>query len=539
MSVIGDYVHSTAKGYIDHGILRKKKSSPLSELSTARNKMLLKATQVKVNNSKVKQLQDEYNSYKSILANLNTTDMKRIRGLIIESLIKQYSKDIPHHVLDETEFYFESGKIGAPMTGSEDDKIKRVQQVGQNQWNYQKTIENRILSAERQLSSIKNAATKEILSQQIAKAKADLQQAVAQGGKTAQEAGLKGFTIPKGYFKTDIVIPNDKAAKILQELRESMVLMSIPNLSNWIGAFEEIIARYCALKAEHVANDKIIDIFEQELQTGGKIQTAGSNRVAIDLDQKQLVSLNQNLLKSIKKIEAAAKTSIKVNNDKFAINIASSTESKADAWFSIDSTGTPSSMIGASIKNIDMSVPNFDITLVSGSPLLYFLMGMGDNKTATHYLNILADHEIDDDRTAEFNLLRKVGIEGLSYHILYSALSGRGSGRTGGFADIFILNDNSKKKNSAKFYDVGTLISGIVKTQSLESVQIKTSEGKMLQNLRLYNEIISAVNVSSTKYIKTGVLIQRRLTALLLDAHQQKITVALSKNIFRNPAIIT
>ena len=28
MSAIGDYVHSTAKGYIDYGILRKKKSSP-------------------------------------------------------------------------------------------------------------------------------------------------------------------------------------------------------------------------------------------------------------------------------------------------------------------------------------------------------------------------------------------------------------------------------------------------------------------------------------------------------------------------------
>ena len=83
-------------------------------------------------------------------------------------------------------------------------------------------------------------------------------------------------------------------------------------------------------------------------------------------------------------------------------------------------------------------------------------------------MNIFAEHE-DNDLTPAFVKIKQEALDGLTYQLLYSALSGRGVGRTGGFADIFILNDHSDRSGqSAKFFDVGTLINGIISTKNLD-----------------------------------------------------------------------
>ena len=528
MSAVGNYVHLYAKNYLAHGIKQRKGSSPISEILAARAKMRLRATTRKVNKEQVEELERQYNTYKSVLANSTDKNIERIKQSIIDSLMQQYGQNIDQDVLQKINFMFSSGNIGVGGSNANVDvSLQKARQLQASRYSFANSVQRRLEQASQRMNQIDNLEAKNSLISSLNKIEQDLQQIINTQAAQAQEVGLSGAILKKGSNNNGLnsgfgatVIPEGEAKRLIDDLNSALALAKIPNLSNWLGTFEEAIAQYCALKIAGESDEAIANLFEDLITFHGKIASQGSMQV--DMKFERMVSTNKELLKSLQKLEKGMLITGK--DSKIKMNFASSTASKADAYFTISTQSDP---IGVSIKNYNMSTPNMNIGLVRGSPLIYFLLGMGDNRLATHYINILAEHEDSADTSSQFVTLRYAAAEGLSYALLYSALSGRGTGKTTGFADVFMINDNSKPGH-VKMYDVGTLINAIIVYNQMAAVDIRI-DNKDLLDARLANpEVLVAKNYSSS----IGEAVQRRLTAVMHDAHRKKVVVTIQGSVF-------
>lgn len=525
MSVIGEYVHLKAANYMRYGITRKKEQSPTSQLAAFKTKLQTQAMIATLNKEQIQKLQDDYNSQTAILANaLNNEEIEVIQKLILQSLDAKFGTNIPEEIKRTMQFNFANGSIGVveSVDGSV-EKLKQVRQLDTTRYTFVDTVTKRITDLQTQIDRISDATTKENLQSLLNNAQSSLESAITSAnGLTAKDQKIFGAAL-QGHNASDLIIPNDDAKRVVSELRTIVALLQIPNLSNWLGEFEELIARYVSLKIQNVATNDIIQIFQKEIASLGSIQSAGSNNVKVEFSMGDLINLNQSSLQELKKGEF--KTTLINKHNKLEIGLTSSATSKADAYFNIETYG----LVGASIKNINMSSAR-NISLVSGTPLLPFLMGLNNSSMATHYLNILAEHT--DDNISGLSSAKSIAAEGLTYGFLYFALSGRGGGRTGGFADIFILNDSSNKSgNSARIFDIGTLISGITKLRKLNSVEINGDDALIYwQSVKLLNNFVEDRG-------NQGASIQSRLSKLIAAAHKEKLSLSLSKDIFNSVMI--
>ena len=177
----------------------------------------------------------------------------------------------------------------------EETKLRQAQQIDDANYTFISTVQKQIDRVSQQLNKIQNVETKTQIQAAIDAAQKELGKVIAKGTKTAQELGLKGAILRRGNIirsSSDRLISNKDAQQIIGDLRMAVAAMTIPNIANWLGTFEEILARYCALKMQHLANNEIINLFQKELLTQGKILTAGSQNVSTSLDISQLVSTN-------------------------------------------------------------------------------------------------------------------------------------------------------------------------------------------------------------------------------------------------------
>lgn len=164
--------------------------------------------------------------------------------------------------------------------------------------------------------------------------------------------------------------------------------------------------------------------------------------------------------------------------------------------------------IPISAKNVNIN-SSFGVHVLSGSSLLYLLQ---DENTdfVNHYLNILAQH---DD--GEINL--PAAHDAAKTTILYKALSGKTYGRENMSADIFLVNDN--KSGTVRAYDIPTLVK------------------KASENLDLYTEITAnktdlAKIKLKNEYVESGY--KSRISNLIAQVHQQKVSAALKPNLLLN-----
>ena len=82
------------------------------------------------------------------------------------------------------------------------------------------------------------------------------------------------------------------------------------------------------------------------------------------------------------------------------------------------------------------------------------MFNIGDVDITNHFLNILATHP---RYPSAFQKSRQIAQEALGYYLLWAALTGRGVGKTEGFADVFVVNNN-KDKNGVRVFDINSLI---------------------------------------------------------------------------------
>ena len=191
----------------------------------------------------------------------------------------------------------------------------------------------------------------------------------------------------------------------------------------------------------------------------------------------------------------------------------SSSQQKMDAAFTFE--GKP---YGLSIKNYNLK-SGYPIGLVSGAPLLNFLIGYEDNpiEYANHFLNILAYHP--DASGSTWNQLRREANYTLAVHMLYSALSGRWTGKKDGFAEILVVKDSSSK-GGVKMYDVSSLVKKISKNSLDLFNLIEISPSEEFTTLEINNTWRNANG-------NRKAAISERLTEVLADAHRKKISLSI------------
>lgn len=162
---------------------------------------------------------------------------------------------------------------------------------------------------------------------------------------------------------------------------------------------------------------------------------------------------------------------------------------------------------------------------VQDSSLMLYLLGIEQQqaKMGTHYLNILAKHEENDDNEEGYNEARQQANKALSLYILYSALTGRGQLRqiktSTGFANIFAVHDKGNAKlngtpvHRVRFYDIGAIIKDV-----------------MQNDIDAINPQISTIKLANAKEPadKDPMAPSRRITKLLIDARKKTVAINLS-----------
>ena len=183
--------------------------------------------------------------------------------------------------------------------------------------------------------------------------------------------------------------------------------------------------------------------------------------------------------------------------------------------------------IGVSMKNTNMSATTYidpitkkkkvaAISLHQGTSLYVFLKAMQQEHADihNHFLNVFA---ADPNR---LSTLRREAADAMVLSLLYSAMSGRGLGKQGGFADILAIEDKSTNLHGyprVRFYNIHTILLDIA-----QRIQRGFHPSFYLQfspnfyTFKLHNE-----------YQESGA--RARITKLLLDARAQKMSMAITK----------
>ena len=172
-----------------------------------------------------------------------------------------------------------------------------------------------------------------------------------------------------------------------------------------------------------------------------------------------------------------------------------------------------------SIKNYNL-YSSHPIHIVTSSPLSTFLFNIGKVDVINHFLNIFASHK---NPTSDFKACRKIADDAFALQLLWAGLSGQGVGKTEGFADIFVVNNNKDPNNGVKMWDIGSLIDSIVKKGNLQTDLIATPPISSI----ILDNIYSTTEKSREKNI------QRRLAKLILSAHAQKIEASINKRVLQ------
>ena len=120
--------------------------------------------------------------------------------------------------------------------------------------------------------------------------------------------------------------------------------------------------------------------------------------------------------------------------------------------------------------------------------------------------------------------MKQVAIEALSIWLLYVAASGRGSGKTGGFAEVLLVNDNSKK-GGIKMYDIGSLTNMVA--QNYKNLGSSVDIEPDLTSMYFENKYLIDSNLSQEN------LIAKRLGTLLVSVHKKKISVAIKPSLLK------
>ena len=159
------------------------------------------------------------------------------------------------------------------------------------------------------------------------------------------------------------------------------------------------------------------------------------------------------------------------------------------------------------------------VKISKGSNFIYMLQDINSDFT-NHFLNLFAYHEADEKMASSLTIKRKEMFEEIKFLTFYKAISGDNYGRD--TADTFVVNDVSGT-DGVRIFSINDIINAILRRNLIDYIQITSSKAGVLRSehqLRFDNHWQGQIGVPD---FRSGL---SRISKLILDAHQHKLTVA-------------
>ena len=499
-SAIGWYVHYNAKNYIDYGTRPKKDGKKLSMDLTSYWSQIQDNIKTKIitrnfNATEIQTIEDKLNAYRKMITLNDSKEMQKVRDKIIELLKARFSNINESTVID-----FSRSDIYNLNSSAIDKNIQDLQQTKQHiaktfsgkQITYLNTVIEEFIKAYEYLDTIKSVDSYSTILKKLTKIDQAFTEVFVAQDKELREKRLVGIHTSKG------LVTKASAEAAVQAIRTAIGLRDTESLSNATGTLEEYIETAAALAAKGFSAEEIVKYLEKTYtEKGGAHHTRGTTA------SSDLVSIGKKAAAALKNNDFIYKDS----SGEYKYKTTYSSQQKLDVEFEYDIKGQTKT-VGLNIKNYNL-YSSKALKLVSGSPLSTFLFNIGDVDITNHYLNILATHPT---YPAEFKRSKEIALNSLSYYLLWAAITGQGVGKTEGFADVFVVNNN-KDKNGVRVFDINKLINNVM-TKSPQSIILEPN------NFKLKNTFVKGKN--------TGASVQSRLTNLIASTHAQKISVSLA-----------
>lgn len=146
----------------------------------------------------------------------------------------------------------------------------------------------------------------------------------------------------------------------------------------------------------------------------------------------------------------------------------------------------------------------------------------------SHLINVLSNKEADS------SILEKAK-QSLQITLLYQAITGAGFGKNDKLAEIFVIEDKSKKLksgiNRVRFYNIYSIINSlfddIYNNLNTGPIEIEPTPEELMNKLRNANTIVDP-EADGPK--QRGKAIQRRLFNIVEASRQEKMTIFIQKN---------
>ena len=506
MSAIGEYVHYHAARYSQHGITREDGAGAnIGTWNQIRNSLLSRIRTIH-GDKKILQMENKFNKIYNALTDVNNKEYENARNAVIDYIMNN-SKD-KNKLGSDTVFNFATGNVYNLQTAQKEgsqvqSKVKQVKHRSEKSVSYIETITERLKSAQGQLVGIADATKKNIIAQKLDKIEKDLEEIGKYGQEALRELASKGVNINKG------LISQTDADEMIKNMNLALGLVDGVGLNNAKGEFLEALAAVVNLAAQGEGFNALSDI-ENEIKRSG-----GANKSSIKIES-DFVKISKTISDSVDGFNEV----FKGKSGHYTLKVTSS-QQKMDAEFTYNKQKIP-----LSIKNYNLSSGHL-IHLVSGMPLSSILFSLEDKDITNHFLNIFSVKTSGGIKKyssgVDISGMKNIAIEALTIWLLYVAATGRGSGKSSGFAEVLLIKDNSKQ-GGVRMYDIGILVNTVA--QNYQMLRTGVDITPDLTSLYFDNKYISGKSQEGN--------IEERLARLLLSVHQRKITAAIRPSLLKN-----
>lgn len=448
MSAIGNYIHLTAKGYVEHGTSLNSTYRQWSNQAQWRQAQIQKIPQVL--DKTIEEYEDMVNAL-STSSNQASVDTAKIQNSVLQKLIQEFPNKF-------TQANFDTMTIDLPR-GQE----LQENYIGRVRANLSKNKSGETLYTLSTMRQLVNKINKlEVIFQKQSK------KALSKG-LTTQD--LKEF---ESKIKQIKKLYKDAYGKVIDELDDKTIQKMSTTGGKEVRALRDELNSAIATYASYPA----LSLYEGTLWEyilGATAYAAGKTAYStLEEAIQKTIQGNQNIETQFntRAFAAGVLKNIKINNT--ALEIVEKEDTSVRSKIDVSLTWGQEKL-NISAKNIAVHDTHGFATLVSNSPLLVMIQNM-DTDFVNHYLNCRILHlhgtkymRLDSAYSTQKQNVNQATDE-MSKNLIITALTGLGVRDTNKQVNIFAVND--KNKRGIKIITVHKL------AKKLENAQLSVKFGK-------------------------------------------------------------
>ena len=544
-SLLGNYIHLSAQGYLNAGTYRDESRWNNSRLKKERKvendfdedifNKYINALQKKyqsslfsLNEQKLKTWENGYNLQRKqnyeALVRMNKEGQlpQNFFELIVSNA--NLGKDIDEQALiDNLTFDEKTESIDFKIKSLASQAIKITTSKASNYTQF-RLVDDRFKKTEERIKEIQDVKVKEGIEKECQELK-KIYEAYKDKQITLGELEEKLGLEKSGSTKHKNSLPPGVANYIIDKLN------SITTVAIGANILVKLQASFAEIMGSILSQQQILETLSMDAIVETLSSAAGLNKTATYFNQAgAVIKLDYDSMKTAfdKQKKGGSNTFKQIievkdpgGNYHFDFNVNFLTQQKAD--FTLRYGGKT---IGVSMKNTDMSkdfyidkktnqIEQSVIKLQEGTSLYAFLLGIQKDKIIknihNHFLNVFSQ---EPNKLGD---IRKQASNAMILSLLYSSLSGKGLGKIEGFADILAIEDKNEKIGilpKVRFYNITSILNNIA--SNIEQNKINLQYSPNFDIFTLKND--------------WQVTVKKRITNLLLQARGTQLSMAINKS---------